>query len=87
MGRDLFFEGDDFGEDFVGGEGELAEGDGKLEAARTRAARVEIEDAGAGFLSGNVAVAGDDDAESGGFGLEVELREIVENVDGNAAEF
>jgi hypothetical protein len=59
-------------------------GDRKFEAAGTGAAGIEIEDDAACFLPGYVAMTGDDDFESGGFRVQVELRQIVQHVDGNA---
>ena len=58
----------------------------QFEAPRTCAAGIEVEHAVAHLLLRNVAVAGDHNLESGGFRLQIELREIVQHVDGNAAD-
>jgi hypothetical protein len=65
---------------------EPSQGDWELESPRPCAAGIEIEHAVARFLLGLVTVAGDHDVESGGFGLEIEAREIVQDIDGNAGE-
>ena len=61
--------------------------DRELEAARAGAAWIEVKNPVFLFHFGLVAVAVDNRAESSGFGLQVELREIVEEVDGDAADF
>jgi hypothetical protein len=65
---------------------EARETDGQTEAARAGAARVYIKDAIARMGFGFVGVAVDDDLETGGLRVEVELFEIVEHVDGGACE-
>jgi hypothetical protein len=53
---------------------------------RAGATGIEIEHPVARLLLGDVAVAGDQDFEACRFGLQVELRQIVQDVDGNAAD-
>jgi hypothetical protein len=59
----------------------------QFEAPRAGAAGIEVEHAGARLLLGNVAVARDHHMETGRFGFEVERREIVQHVDGEAIHF
>lgn len=59
----------------------------QFESSGPRAARIKIEHSVKRLLLGNVAVATDHDRESSGLWLEVQLSQIVQNVDGNAAQF
>lgn len=59
----------------------------QLEASRPRAARIEEENSIAVFTFCNVAMAKDDDLKSRGFGLEIELRQVVQHVDSDASAF
>jgi hypothetical protein len=59
----------------------------QLEAPRAGAAGIEVEHAVARLLLRTVAVAGDHDFESRSLGFQVKLRKIVQNIDGDAAEF
>jgi hypothetical protein len=61
--------------------------DWELESARAGAAGIEVEHSVSLFHFGLVAVAVNDGAESGSFRLQVELREIVEEVDEDATDF
>src|ERR1700735_3190032 len=65
---------------------EPSQGDWELESPRPCAAGIEIEHAVSRLLLWLVTVAGGHDVESGGFGLEIEAREIVQDIDGNAGE-
>jgi len=59
----------------------------QFESSRPRAARIEIENAGARLLLGNVTVARDHRMESRCLWLEIERREIVQHKDGNTIHF
>ena len=59
----------------------------QFEAPRACAAGIEIQHAISRLLLRNVAVAGDHDSESRHLRLQIELRQIVQHEDGNAAEF
>src|SRR5580658_996532 len=59
----------------------------QFESSWTGAAGIEIEDSVARLLFGNVTMAADHGRKSGRFGLEVQPRQIVQHVDGNAAQF
>ena len=65
--------------------GDFSDANRQLEPARPRASGIEVENALPGFLFWNVTVARDYNAESCGFGFEVESSEIVKHVDGNPA--
>lgn len=78
---------EDGGFDLAVGDLQAAEGDGKAEAARAGASGIEVEHAVAGELAVLVGVAADDGGESGGFGVEVEGVEVVNDVDNSAGEF
>ena len=52
-----------------------------MEATRTSAAGIEVEDAIAFELVRLVSVAGDDEVKAGGFGLQIQVVEIVKNVE------
>ena len=67
--------------------GQLADRHRQFEAAWTGAAGIEVEHSVARLLLGSVAVAGDHDFESRGFGFQVKLRKIVQNINGDASEF
>ncbi len=54
---------------------------------RPRAAGITVKHSVARLLFGNVTVATNNDGESGGFGFEVQLRQIVQHIDGNATQF
>src|SRR5260221_3720841 len=56
----------------------------QFEASRTCAARIEVQHAVTRLLLRDMAVAKDDCVESGCLGLQVELPEIVQHVDGDA---
>lgn len=58
----------------------------QFESSRTGAAGVEVQDTVARLLLRSVSVAGDHDVESGGLGLQIEALEIVQHVNGNAAQ-
>ena len=66
---------------------QLAKAHRQLESPRPGAAGIEIEHSVARLVLGNVTVAAYDNRESGGFGLEIQLRQIVQHVDGNTAQF
>ena len=72
---------DDFRADFISLDPQASHSDGQFEPPRAGAARIEVQNAGAHLLPGNVAVAVDDDSESGSLRLQIELRKIVENID------
>jgi hypothetical protein len=59
----------------------------KPEPYRARAAGIKIQHPVPRLLLRNVAVAVDDDRDSRGFGFEIELAEIMQNVEGGRAEF
>ena len=66
---------------------QFAHADGKFETPRSSAAGIEIENAIPRLLPGHVAVAGNDHGESRGFGLQIELRQVVQHVDRNSSYF
>ena len=78
---------DDFAGDATVANAKSPDTDGKFEAARSGAGRIEIEDAVSDFIHGRVGVAGDDGGESGGCGIQVELFQIVEHVQRESAGF
>ncbi len=59
----------------------------KSEPSRPSASGIEVQHAFPRFLLGNVAVTGDHHSKSGRFGLQVQLRQIVQNINGNVAHF
>jgi len=66
---------------------EAGDGGGKGEAAGAGAARIYIKHAIAQVRVGFVGVARDDNVEARGFGVEVEILEPVQHVDGSVGEF
>ncbi len=79
-------EGDDFGFDLASLNGQSAHTHGKVKPSRARAAGIEIKHTAARLLLRSVTVAGDHGAESRRFGLQIEFRQIVQYVDGNAGD-
>lgn len=65
----------------------VSHGNRQVEPPQTCAARIEIENAVADFLVRSVTVAGDHDLEASGFGFQIEVGEIVEDVDRNVSDF
>lgn len=59
----------------------------QFEALAAGAAGVEVEDSVSLFLLGDMAVARDHYVESRSFGLQIQLRQIVQHEDGNAGRF
>ena len=59
----------------------------QLEPSRSRAARIEVEDSVARLLLRHVTVATNYDRESSSFGFEIQLRQIVQDIDGDTADF
>lgn len=68
------------------GDDELTGGYGQFEAARAGAAGIEVKDAAARLLPGDMAMARDHDLDSGCLWFQIELREIVQHEDGNAGD-
>jgi hypothetical protein len=64
---------------------QLADCDGQFESPWPRAAGIEIKHALAHLLAGNVAVAGDDGGKPRGGRLQIELREIMQYINRDAA--
>ena len=60
---------------------------GKLESSRPRAAGIEVEDSVLRLLLRHMTVAADHDRESSSLWFEVQLRKIMHNIDGYAANF
>lgn len=61
--------------------------EGQPEAAWAGTARVEVEHAAALLDSGFVRVTGDYDTDAGALGVQVDVRERVQHIDPDAAEF
>ena len=78
---------DDFGFDEASFNLEPADAHRQFESPWPRAPRIEVKHPIARFSLGNVAVAGDHDFESGGFGLQIELGAIVEHIDRHTGKF
>ena len=70
----------------MGGGFDEGEGAGEVEAAGAAAAWVEVEDSSAALEGGFVGVAGEDEGDSGGFGVEVKAGEGVDEIDEVAGE-
>lgn len=68
------------------GQVEAGEAYRQSEAARAGAAWIDVEDAVAPVRVGFVGVAGDDDLNAGGVGVEVKVFEIVQGVNGGQSE-
>lgn len=66
---------------------QLSYTDRQLESPRARAARIEVKHSVARLLLGDVAVAANHDVESRSFRFQIELGQVVQHVDGRAAEF
>lgn len=62
----------------------LPNADRQLESPGPGAARIEIENSIVGFLFRKMAMAADNNRESCGFWIEVQLREIVKYIDANS---
>jgi hypothetical protein len=58
----------------------------QFESPRPRAARIQVKHSIAHLLFGNVTVAADHNRESSRFGLEVQLLQIMQHIDGNTAQ-
>src|SRR5579885_1971828 len=78
---------DNFTADLVAIYHQLAHRNWQIETPWAGAAWVEVEHAVPGLLPGNVAVAVDDGLNAGGFGIQVELFQDVQNVNCDAFDF
>jgi len=67
--------------------GQPSDTDRKLESPWSRAAGIEIEDTATRLLLRNMTVPGYHNFEASRFGLQIELRQVVQNIDKNAREF
>jgi hypothetical protein len=77
---------DDFAAHVSGIYDQLPHSDRQFEPSRSRAAGIEIDHAATRLLLRDVAVPIDHDAESGRFRLQIKLRQVMQDVDGNTAE-
>src|ERR1051326_1058578 len=71
----------DFGGDRFGVDHQSAHAYRQLESFRSGAAGVEVENAVLDFLVGNVAMTKNESCESSGFGLQVKLLNVVQDID------
>jgi hypothetical protein len=78
---------DDFSADLPALDDQFPHAHRQFESPRPRAAGIEIEHSILRLLPGSVAVAINHGIEARGFRLEVELRQIVQDVNRNAAQF
>src|SRR4051812_42903502 len=69
------------------GDAQLRHRDRQLKAARTGASRIDIKDAAALRDRRLVRVPGDDDAQSHCRRVDVQLREVVQDIDAQGTEF
>jgi hypothetical protein len=75
------YELDDAGFAAIGAQGKRGGCNRQAQAARTGAARIDVENVVAHFDGGLVGMAGDDHAEAGSNWIEGELCEVVKNID------
>jgi hypothetical protein len=79
LAQEINLEAYEFDAERVGAQVEAGEGDGQLEAARTGASRIHINDAVFLELCGLVRVAANDHGEAGGLGIQVQRVQVVKD--------
>ena len=85
-GNLLAQERDDFPSNISAFNGQPPDSHRQFKAPGTGAARIEVQDSAAHLLLRNMTVAGEDHLKSGGSRFQIESSEIMQHINGNAAD-